>query len=130
MLVESGSVDPRDFATSLGVSDHAVRVLLRSLREEGMIQLGRRGKWIPATQAAKSNPLSSGYNPPNSREDPPPRPTRTKVAISITIDGDVLRTLDNSLRAAQSKELAKGRFTSNRSSLIEKILRDWVDGQD
>jgi len=50
-----------------------------------------------------------------------------KKAISITIDGDVLRTLDNSLREIQSKELAKGRLRSNRSTLIEKILIDWTD---
>ncbi len=51
-----------------------------------------------------------------------------KVAISITIDGDVLRTLDGTLRTVQTKELAKGRLRSNRSTLIEGILRDWVDG--
>ena len=49
-----------------------------------------------------------------------------KVAISITMDGDVLRTLDNSLREVQSKEIAKGRVRSNRSALIEKIVQDWV----
>jgi hypothetical protein len=52
-----------------------------------------------------------------------------KVAISITVDGDVLRSLDNALRTAQSKELTGGRLTSNRSSLIEGIIRDWVDGK-
>lgn len=52
-----------------------------------------------------------------------------KVAISITVDGDVLRSLDKSLRTVQSKEIAKGRLSSNRSSLIESILRGWVDGQ-
>jgi metal-responsive CopG/Arc/MetJ family transcriptional regulator len=50
-----------------------------------------------------------------------------KVAISITIDGDVLRTLDGSLREIQSKELGKGRLTSNRSTLIERIVRTWVE---
>ena len=50
-----------------------------------------------------------------------------KVAVSVTIDGDVLRTLDNALRSAQSKELARGRLTSNRSSLVERILREGVD---
>jgi hypothetical protein len=49
-----------------------------------------------------------------------------KVAISITIDGDVLRTLDNSLREIQSKELAKGRLKSNRSTLIEGIVQEWT----
>ncbi|MDG6919960.1 MAG: hypothetical protein JRN59_00335 [Nitrososphaerota archaeon] len=52
-----------------------------------------------------------------------------KKAISITIDGDVLRSLDDALRAAQSKELARGRLASNRSRLIERIVRDWTDGQ-
>ena len=52
-----------------------------------------------------------------------------KVAISVTIDGDVLRSLDNALRQVQSKELARGRLSSNRSSMIEKIVRDWADGQ-
>jgi len=51
-----------------------------------------------------------------------------KVAISITIDGDVLRTLDNRLRAVQEKELGRGRLKSNRSNLIEQVLRDWADG--
>lgn len=52
-----------------------------------------------------------------------------KVAISVTIDGDVLRSLDNALRQVQSKELARGKLSSNRSSMIEKIVRDWADGQ-
>ena len=50
-----------------------------------------------------------------------------KVAISITIDGDVLRTLDNALRGIQTKEIAKGRLRSNRSTLIEEIVRKWTD---
>ena len=52
-----------------------------------------------------------------------------KVAISVTIDGDVLRSLDNALRQVQSKELARGRLSSNRSSMIEKIVRDWANSQ-
>lgn len=52
-----------------------------------------------------------------------------KVAISITVDGDVLRSVDNALRTVQSREISKGRLSSNRSSLIEGILRNWVDGQ-
>jgi len=50
-----------------------------------------------------------------------------KVAISVTIDGDVLRTLDNALRGRQSKELTKGRLKSNRSTMVEQIVRDWVE---
>ena len=50
-----------------------------------------------------------------------------KVPISITVDGDVLRRLDNALRVIQSKELARGRLRSNRSALIEGIVRDWAD---
>ena len=49
-----------------------------------------------------------------------------KVAISITMDGDVLRSLDNALRETQGKELARGRIRSNRSSLIEQIVNEWV----
>ncbi|MDG6988537.1 MAG: hypothetical protein JRN21_04340 [Nitrososphaerota archaeon] len=52
-----------------------------------------------------------------------------KVAISITVDRDVLRDFDNALRSVQSREIEKGRLSSNRSSLIEKVLKDWVDGQ-
>ena len=52
-----------------------------------------------------------------------------KVAISITVDGDVLRSVDNALRAVQSKEVARGRVRSNRSNLIEGILRDWAYAQ-
>jgi len=52
-----------------------------------------------------------------------------KVAISITIDGDVLRTLDNALRGIQSKEIAKGRLRSNRSTLIEDIVKTWTNGR-
>ena len=52
-----------------------------------------------------------------------------KVAVSITIDGDGLRDLDNSLREAQSKELARGRVRSNRSSLVEGLVREWVDAR-
>lgn len=50
-----------------------------------------------------------------------------KVAISITVDGDILRSVDNALRAVQSKEITRGKLSSNRSNLIEGILRDWVD---
>lgn len=50
-----------------------------------------------------------------------------KVPISITIDGDILRTLDGALREIQSRELGKGRLSSNRSTLIERIVRDWVE---
>jgi len=51
-----------------------------------------------------------------------------KVAISITIDGDVLRSVDSRLRSVQEKELGRGRLRSNRSNLIEQVLRDWADG--
>jgi len=50
-----------------------------------------------------------------------------KVAISITIDRDVLRTLDNTLREIQTKEIQKGRLRSNRSTLMEEIVRGWTD---
>ena len=50
-----------------------------------------------------------------------------KVAISITVDGDLLRSVDGALRSIQAKELSGGRLVSNRSSLIEGILRSWVD---
>ena len=53
-----------------------------------------------------------------------------KVAISVTIDGDLLRGLDNRLREIQSRELAGGRLRSNRSTLFEEILRDWADKED
>jgi len=49
-----------------------------------------------------------------------------KVAISITIDGDVLRTLDNALREIQSREVSKGKLRSNRSTLIEGIVQEWT----
>ena len=49
-----------------------------------------------------------------------------KVAISITVDGDILRSVDNALRAVQSKEITRGKLSSNRSNLIEGTLRDWV----
>ena len=52
-----------------------------------------------------------------------------KVAISVTVDGDVLRSLDNVLRTAQAKELARGRLRSNRSSLVEQIVREWVESK-
>jgi len=52
-----------------------------------------------------------------------------KLAFAITVEGDVLRSLDNLLRTVQAKELARGRLTSNRSSLVEQILREWVDGR-
>ena len=52
-----------------------------------------------------------------------------KVAISVTVDGDVLRRLDGALWEVQARELAKGRLRSNRSALIEDIVRGWVDGR-
>jgi hypothetical protein len=47
-----------------------------------------------------------------------------KVAISVTIDGDVLRDVDNLLRNVQEKELRSRRRLSTRSSLIEGIIAE------
>ncbi|MDG6917269.1 MAG: hypothetical protein JRM85_06740 [Nitrososphaerota archaeon] len=52
-----------------------------------------------------------------------------KTAISVTVDRDVLRDLDNILRGMQSKEIERGRLRSNRSSLVEEIIRGWIAGQ-
>jgi metal-responsive CopG/Arc/MetJ family transcriptional regulator len=52
-----------------------------------------------------------------------------KTAISVTVDRDVLRDLDNILRGMQSREIERGRLRSNRSSLVEEIIRGWVAGQ-
>jgi len=49
-----------------------------------------------------------------------------KVAISITIDGELLRDLDEMLRKAQEQELRTKKSLSNRSSLIERIVADYV----
>ena len=49
-----------------------------------------------------------------------------KVPISITIDRDVLREVDNLLRNVQEKELRSRRSLSTRSSLVERILADGV----
>ena len=50
-----------------------------------------------------------------------------KVPISVTIDGDVLRSVDNVLRGVQEKELKSRRSLSTRSSLVERYLREGVD---
>jgi len=50
-----------------------------------------------------------------------------KVPISVTIDGDVLRGVDNLLRNVQEKELRSRRSLSTRSSLIERFLREGMD---
>jgi len=50
-----------------------------------------------------------------------------KVPISVTIDGDVLRSVDNVLRNVQEKELRSRRSLSTRSSLVERFLREGVD---
>jgi metal-responsive CopG/Arc/MetJ family transcriptional regulator len=49
-----------------------------------------------------------------------------KVAISITIDGDVLRALDAYLREIQAAELRARRSLSTRSNLIEQLVRDGI----
>jgi len=49
-----------------------------------------------------------------------------KVAISVTIDGEVLRNLDAYLREVQSAELRSRRSLSTRSSLIEQFVRDGI----
>jgi metal-responsive CopG/Arc/MetJ family transcriptional regulator len=49
-----------------------------------------------------------------------------KTAISITIDGDLLRALDAMLREVQEKELRGRKKLSNRSALIERIVADYV----
>ena len=50
-----------------------------------------------------------------------------KIPISVTIDGDVLRSVDNVLRGVQEKELKSRRSLSTRSSLVERYLREGVD---
>ena len=50
-----------------------------------------------------------------------------KIPISVTIDGDVLRGVDNLLRNVQEKELRSRRSLSTRSSLIERFLREGMD---
>jgi metal-responsive CopG/Arc/MetJ family transcriptional regulator len=52
-----------------------------------------------------------------------------KVAISITLDGDLLRDLDALLRETQARELRTRRRLSTRSSLIERIVREKVQGR-
>ncbi len=52
-----------------------------------------------------------------------------KIAISITLDGDVLRDLDELLRQMQERELRARKPLSNRSSLIERIVADYVRGK-
>ena len=47
-----------------------------------------------------------------------------KTAISITIDSDILRALDDLLRSIQEKELKGRKRPSNRSRLIERIIAD------
>ncbi len=52
-----------------------------------------------------------------------------KVAISVTIDKEILRDLDEVLRQVQERELRSRRHLSNRSSLIERIVADYVRGK-
>jgi metal-responsive CopG/Arc/MetJ family transcriptional regulator len=49
-----------------------------------------------------------------------------KVAISITIDGEILRELNAYLREIQSKEIKSGKSLSTRSSLIEQLVREGI----
>jgi metal-responsive CopG/Arc/MetJ family transcriptional regulator len=49
-----------------------------------------------------------------------------KVAISITIDGEVLRALDAYLREIQATELRARKSLSTRSNLIEQLVRDGI----
>jgi metal-responsive CopG/Arc/MetJ family transcriptional regulator len=49
-----------------------------------------------------------------------------KVAISITIDGDVLRELDASLREIQSAQLRSRKPLETRSSLVERLIREGI----
>ena len=52
-----------------------------------------------------------------------------KVAISITIDGDILRQLDAYVRQVQERELRSRRSLSTRSSVIERIIREGLGGE-
>ena len=45
-----------------------------------------------------------------------------KVAISITVDGDLLRELDDYIREIQTDEIKKKRELSTRSSVIERFI--------
>ncbi|HZW85807.1 MAG TPA: hypothetical protein VFE91_07910 [Nitrososphaerales archaeon] len=53
-----------------------------------------------------------------------------KVAISITLDGDVLKELDSALREVQEKELKDRKPLSNRSGFIEKLIRSSLGRSD
>jgi len=52
-----------------------------------------------------------------------------KIAISITIDGDILEALDELLRQTQEKELRSRKSLTNRSSLVELIIADYIRRQ-
>ncbi len=52
-----------------------------------------------------------------------------KIAISVTIDGEILRALDELLRQMQERELRTRKPLSNRSSLIERIVADYIRGK-
>jgi len=45
-----------------------------------------------------------------------------KVAISITVDGELLRELDDYIREIQADEIRKKRELSTRSSVIERFI--------
>ena len=54
-----------------------------------------------------------------------------KVAISITLDGEILKDLDEELRRVQAEEIRQRRGLSTRSSLIERYVRSSLSqGQD
>lgn len=45
-----------------------------------------------------------------------------KVAISITVDGELLHELDDYVREIQADEIRKKRELSTRSSVIERFI--------
>lgn len=49
-----------------------------------------------------------------------------KVAVSITLDRDLLRDLDSYLREVQLGQIKGTKALSTRSSLIEQLIRDGI----
>lgn len=53
-----------------------------------------------------------------------------KVAVSITLDKDLLRDLDALLGEVQMSQIKGKKTLSTRSSLIEQLIRDGIRRKD
>lgn len=53
-----------------------------------------------------------------------------KVKVAITLDSQTLNRVDGLVRKRQTLELGRGQLISNRSNVIEEMVKDYLAKSD